>query len=160
MDAASLPVDFKPLVGTDDAVIDDKGRILFSKKKRDRLGKDFAIVVTKRGCLAAYPQFMWRRVQEEVNNYHLTNEGRDQYTRLFFGMADDELNFDSQGRVVIPQKMREIGKLKKDVKLVGAYDRVEIWAFEEYSKFLADPRGYGLERCESFALAYNEMVGR
>lgn len=160
MDAASLPADFKPLVGTDEATIDDKGRILFPKKKRDRLGRDFAVVVTKRGCLAAYPQAMWRRVQDEVFRYDMNNEGRDQYTRLLFGMADDELNFDAQGRVVIPQKMRELGKLKKDVLLVGAFDRVEIWAVEEYEKFLADPKGYGEERCRNFAVAYDEMVGR
>lgn len=160
MDAASLPADFKPLIGTDEATIDDKGRILFPKKKRDRLGRDFAVVITKRGCLAAYPQTMWRRVQDEVYQYHMNNEGRDQYTRLLFGMADDELNFDTQGRVVIPQKMRELGKLKKDVLLVGAFDRVEIWDVNEYEIFLNDPKGYGEERCQNFAVAYNEMVGR
>ncbi len=160
MDAASIPTDFKPLIGTDEATIDDKGRILFAKKKRDRLGKDFAIVVTKRGCLAAYPQSVWLKMQHDVFQYESINEGREQYTRLYYGQADDDLNFDTQGRVVIPQKMREIGKLKKDVLLVGALDRVEIWAVEEYEKFLADPKGYGTDRRTGLADAYDEMVGR
>jgi len=155
-----IPEGFKPLIGTEEATIDDKGRILFSKKKRDRLGDGFAILWSTSGCLAAYPAGVWERMLEEILQYDSINEGRSQYTRLVLGTAEDELKFDGQGRVVIPQKMREAAKLKDKVMLVGCLDRVEIWARDEYELFLQDPETYGRQRREAVAKAYNEMVGR
>jgi DNA-binding transcriptional regulator/RsmH inhibitor MraZ len=51
----------KPLIGTDEATIDDKGRILVGKKKRERLGEPFAIAVGEVGCLVAYPEPVWQQ---------------------------------------------------------------------------------------------------
>lgn len=155
-----LPEGFKPLIGTEEATIDDKGRILVSKKKRERLGDEFAIAFGARGCLAAYPKGIWDRMLEEILQYDSINAGREQYTRLLLGQAEDDLKYDAQGRVVVPQKMREAAKLKDKVVLLGCLDRVEIWAREEYDLFQQDPDSYGRQRREAIAKAYNEMVGR
>lgn len=155
-----LPEGFKPLIGTEEATIDEKGRILVGKKKRERLGDGFAIIFGTRGCLAAYPVGVWERMLEEILQYDSINAGREQYTRLVLGTAEDDLKFDAQGRVVVPQKMREAAKLKDKVLLVGCLDRVEIWAREEYELFQQDPESYGRQRREAVAKAYNEMVGQ
>jgi MraZ protein len=160
MEYARLPEGFKPLVGIEAATIDDKGRVLFNKKKRERLGDNFAIVVTKRGCLAAYPAVIWQRMLENVFSYEDINDGREEYTRLFFSLSDDDLNFDGQGRVVIPKELRDFCKLKKDVKLIGAGDRIEIWAVEEYSSFLNDKVHYAEDRRKEMIDAYEAMVGK
>ena len=154
-----LPEGFKPLIGTEEATIDDKGRILVSTKKRERLGNGFAIVFGTRGCLAAYPQGIWERMLEEILQYDSINAGREQYTRLLLGTAEDDMKFDAQKRFVVPQKMRDAAKLTKNVLLVGCLDRVEIWAREEYELFQKDPETYGRQRHEAIAKAYNEMVG-
>jgi MraZ protein len=151
---------FKPLIGTEEATIDDKGRILVSKKKRERLGDSFAIVFGTRGCLAAYPNVIWERMLEEILQYDSINEGREQYTRLLLGTAEDDLKFDAQNRVVVPQKMREAARLKDKVLLVGCLDRVEIWAKDEFDMFQRDPEMYGRHRREAVVGAYNAMVGR
>jgi MraZ protein len=147
----------KPLLGTDEATIDAKGRILISKKKRDRLGDGFAICIGENGCLNAFPAPRWEQIISEIDSHDPINHGRRQYTRLVLGTADDELNFDDQGRVVVPQKLRAMAKLNKEVVIVGCGDRLEIWAREEYDEFLKYPDTYGAERRESIEKAYREM---
>src|SRR5438045_9662631 len=89
----------KPLIGTDDATVDDKGRILVGKKKRERLGEPFAMAVGEVGCLVAYPEAVWHQKVGEILRIDSLNQGRQQYSRMFLGYADDELKFDQQGRV-------------------------------------------------------------
>ena len=156
--AEGLPPDFKPLTGTDEATIDDKGRILVGKKKRERLGEPFAVALGPSGCLEAYPEWMWQRKLREMLVHDSTNLGREQYTRLILGSADDELRFDSQGRVVVPQKLRDMAKLKDKVLLVGCGDRLEIWSKTEYDTYSADPDGYGQQRRETIQKAQAKMV--
>ena len=156
---AQLPQDFKALTGTDEATIDEKGRILVGKKKRERLGEPFAIVLGPAGCLEAYPEWMWQRKLADMLAPDSTNLGREQYTRLILGAADDELKFDAQGRVVVPQKLRELAKLTDKVLLIGCGDRMEIWAKTEHEQYLEDPDNYGKRRRDSIQAAQSKMVG-
>src|SRR6476620_1175045 len=93
--------------GNSDAVIDEKGRILVDKKNRDRLGKDFVAALTPTGCLALYALDMWEEQVEEMLSYDKMNQGREHYTRLMLSNVADELNFDAQGRFVLPHKLRQ-----------------------------------------------------
>lgn len=147
------------LLGTDEATLDEKGRLLVSKKKRDRLGENFTITIGPAGCLAAYPEEEWDEVVQSLRQYDSLNLGRDFYTRLVFGSAEDDLKFDAQGRIVIPQKLREMARFKEkgQVLLVGCGDRLEFWAKEEYAKFLADKEGYGKEWRDSLLQAQKLM---
>ena len=157
MDGAVLGSKLKPLLGTDEAVMDGKGRILISKKKRDRLGEQFAMCLGDNGCLYAYPGDRWEQILEEIFASDPTNPGRQTFTRLVLGTADDELGFDDQGRVVVPQKLRTLAKLAKEVVLIGCGDRLEIWAAEEYAKFEEHKDSYNRERREAIREARREM---
>ncbi|MEZ0325049.1 MAG: division/cell wall cluster transcriptional repressor MraZ [Fimbriimonas sp.] len=157
LDDSSSGSQFKPLLGTDEATIDDKGRILVGKKKRERLGDNFAMAFSESGCLAAYPERTFRKICNDLESSPNINLGRLQYARLVMGTADDELSFDGQGRVVVPQKLRELGKLVDKVVLVGAYDRLEIWAKAEWDKYVEDPDGYGRQRIEAINKALQTM---
>ena len=55
---SSVPM-IKPLIGTDEDTIDDKGRLLVSKKKRERLGEDFVMALGATGCVVVYPELVW-----------------------------------------------------------------------------------------------------
>jgi MraZ protein len=147
----------KPLVGTDEATIDDKGRVLFSKKKRERLGNGFAMCLGDNGCLYAYPGDEWQKICREIKTHDPTNQGTVEYTRMVMGSADDELEFDGQGRVVVPKKLRELAKLKEKILLVGCLTRLEIWAQEEYDRYDEDSSGYGSDRRAKIQQAYKEM---
>jgi MraZ protein len=151
---------FKPLLGTDEATIDDKGRILVNKKKRERLGETFTMALGAVGCLVAYPEERWGQIVENILSYDSINQGREQYTRLVLGLADDDLRFDQQGRVVVPQKLRDLARLKDKVMLVGCGDRLEIWARQEWEQYNQYPDTYGQKRREAIEKAYQQMVAR
>ena len=157
---ATLSSNFRPLIGTDEATIDDKGRILVGKKKRERLGETFTIALGTTGCLVAYPESVWQRMLAEIFRYDSINQGREQYTRLMLGTAEDELKFDQQGRVVVPQKLRDLAKLNDKILLIGCGDRLEIWARSEWEQYNEYPDTYGQKRREAIAKAYNQMVSR
>ncbi len=147
----------KPIVGTDEATIDIRGRILLSKKKRERLGDSFAMALGEFGCVCAYPEDRWNERIREIDSYPPNNQGRQKYSRYFLPDSDDDLNCDPQGRVVIPKKLQEAGKLRDKVLLVGCGDRLEIWAPEEYAAYTANPDDYNKERRDKIQLAYLEM---
>jgi MraZ protein len=144
--AESSGSDFKPLTGTDETSLDEKGRLVVSKKKRERLGDNFAIAISEIGCLAIYPERTWQSILAEVQSVGAINKGRQIFARLVIGTAEDELSCDANGRVLIPAHLRKEAKIKDKVVVIGAMDRIEIWAKEEYDAFTADPLSYGKQR--------------
>ena len=156
VDGGSRP---KLLLGQDEANIDDKGRVLFSKKKRERLGEDFVMCLGDNGCIYAYPADVWEPMAAEVVGFDRTNQGRQVYTRMVLGTAVDDLNFDTQGRAVVPRMLRDMAKLKERIVLIGCGDRLEIWAEEELERHDADPANYGRERSDLINEARRQMRG-
>ncbi|CAN5573163.1 division/cell wall cluster transcriptional repressor MraZ [soil metagenome] len=150
----------KPLLGNDDAVIDGKGRLLLAKKKRERLGPGFVMVLGEVGCLCAYPAEVWEGMVDTIISYESINLGRQMYSRMVLGSAEDELDCDDQGRVVIPSKLRKQAGLEKDVIVVGCGDRLEIWDQAEYARYQSAPIIYGRERREALQQALDVMQGR
>ncbi|RYG49756.1 cell division/cell wall cluster transcriptional repressor MraZ [bacterium] len=150
----------KAILGQDEATIDGKGRLLLAKKKRERLGDGFVIALGEIGCLCAYPAEVWEEMLDTIYAYESINLGRQMYSRMVLGTAEDELSCDEQGRVVIPAKLRKMAALDKDVVLVGCGDRLEIWDREEYAKYEASPATYGQQRRETLQQALDTMKGR
>lgn len=155
---SGLPIGFEPLLGTDEASLDDKGRLIFSKKKRDRLGDKFVVTLGPKGCLEAYPEPIWLDMVAKLLSMDAMNEGVAEYSALLLGSADDDLKFDAQGRVVIPLRFRKQASIDKDVVIVGCGNRCEIWAKAEYEIYEKDRLGYGRERRELFRAA-RKMMG-
>jgi division/cell wall cluster transcriptional repressor MraZ len=153
--------DFKPLIGTEESSLDDKGRVLFSKKKRERLGSDFLVVLGKLNCVILYPGPIYRAMIEEALRGPVTHPAREDYTRLLLGMATDEVPFDPQNRLVIPREMRREAKLMDGDKVLvmGCGDRVEVWCDKEWAKFSENPSGYGENRRKAFDDAFYQHFG-
>lgn len=147
----------KPLIGTDEATIDSKGRILLGKKKRERLGDTFAMAIGELGCICVYPEARWQERCNQIEQYDPINQGRQQFARIFFKHSDDDLTCDAQGRVVIPQKLRELGKLDEKVLLVGCYDHIEIWDPNEFAQYELYPDTYAKETRDALLKAYQMM---
>jgi MraZ protein len=153
-------ITFKPLLGMDEANLDKKGRLLLSAKKRARLGSDFVIGLGECGCLVAYPKEVFDKICLKIMSYDAMNEGRQQYTRLTTTLVEDEINCDSEGRFVVPNKLREKAGLKDSVLILGLVDRLEIWAADEYERFNADPEHYQGRQRELIREAYDKMTNR
>lgn len=83
------------------------------------------------GCLFAYGEEEWHRVEEGINNLPLSSKNGRQFIRFFFAGAA-EVEVDGQGRILLPAKLREYAGITKEVVSVGVGTKVEIWSKERY----------------------------
>lgn len=153
-----LPQGFKPLIGTDNSLIDEKGRVLVNKDKRDRLGENFVMILGKNGGVIMYPEPVWQMLFEEIFAVETMNPFREEYTRLVLGTAFDGISFDQQGRMVVPKRLREEARLTDEVLLIGCGDRIELWDRDEWVKFNFAPEKYNNERRDAIEEAYSKML--
>ena len=113
--------------------IDAKGRLIVPAKFREILGDNFIVTKGLDGCLFVYPNDEWTRFEEKLKSLPLTNKNARQFTRFFLaGAAACEV--DKQGRILLPQGLREFASLEKDVVLVGVASRIEIWSRERWDE--------------------------
>ena len=113
--------------------IDAKGRLIVPAKFREILGDNFIVTKGLDGCLFVYPNDEWTRFEEKLKSLPLTNKNARQFTRFFLaGAAACEVH--KQGRILLPQVLREFASLEKDVVLVGVASRIEIWSRERWDE--------------------------
>lgn len=113
--------------------LDAKGRVIFPVRLREALG---AQVVLQKGidpCLYVLPPEEWERQVERVSSLPTTKPEARRYARFFFSQAQSE-RIDRQGRLTVPQAFRAYAGLERDVVIVGAGTRVEIWDAERWEQ--------------------------
>ena len=117
--------------------IDAKGRLIIPSKFREILGDAFVVTKGLDGCLFVYDNEEWKRFEEKLRSLPITNKEARQFVRFFLAGAT-EAEVDKQGRILIPNVLREFPEITKDVVLVGVGSRIEIWSrerFEETASF-------------------------
>lgn len=115
--------------------IDDKGRIIIPAKFRDALGPDFIVTRGLDQCLFVYPREEWSQLEQRMKALPSMAANARAFTRLLFSGAS-ECEWDKQGRVNVPNHLREYAGLEKDCVVIGVSTRVEIWnkaAWESYA---------------------------
>lgn len=112
------------LIGEYQHNIDLKGRIFIPAKLREDLGESFVIAKSMDTCLSIYSIEEWKAFEAEIKKRPY-NKAR-KLIKFYHGNAAPG-ETDKQGRVVIPQNLREYAKLEKEVTIVGAMDHIEIW---------------------------------
>lgn len=120
--------------------IDDKGRIIIPAKFRDALGTDFIVTRGLDNCLFVYPRQEWALLEQKIKSLPSMAANARAFSRLLFSGAS-ECEWDKQGRVNVPNHLREYAKLDKECTVIGVSSRVEIWdkaTWEEYSRQSAD----------------------
>ena len=130
-------------MGTYTPKLDEKGRLILPAKFRERLAEGLVVTHGQEKCLDVFPVDVF---MEEANRARsrgmASRSGREQIRTLFSGAEETQL--DKQGRVAIPAPLRAYAALTRDVVVIGAMDRVEIW---EPSRW----RDYNAAAQESFA---------
>ena len=112
------------MTGTYEHSIDSKGRLFIPAKLRVELGETFYLAMGVDACLAIYPQETWDRFTEKFASLPMSQSKK---LRAFFANAE-KCTLDSQGRVVIPQKLRKYASLEREAVILGVNDRAEIWS--------------------------------
>ena len=115
--------------------LDSKGRIIIPSKFRGELGYEFVITKGLDNCLFVYPQEEWTILEDKLKSLPLTNRDARAFIRFFFSGAS-ESNLDKQGRVLIPQNLREHSKIDKDAVVIGVSTRLEIWSKEIWEDYI------------------------
>jgi MraZ protein len=123
--------------------IDRKGRLILPAKFREAAKSHFVekFFVT-RGldkCLFMFPEEEWRAQETKLKSVSFTKQQARTFNRLFFSGAT-EVTFDNQGRILLPQYLKDYAEIKKDVVVVGLSNRVEIWAKDKWQEFYANSR--------------------
>lgn len=124
-------VDFM-FMGEYSHTIDAKGRLIIPAKFREGLGEKFVVSKGFDGCLYAYDPATWSEIEEKLKALPQFKKESRKIIHFFLAGASEE-EYDKQGRILLPLKLREYAGLKKDAVLVGAGSRVEIWDAEKWA---------------------------
>ena len=119
------------LIGEYQHNIDLKGRVIVPAKFREDLGDHFYVTKGLDGCLFVLSEEGWRNLQEKIQSMPLSKSRGLQ--RFFFSGATD-VETDKQGRILLPQPLRDHASLSKDVTFVGVSSRVEIWDTQRWNQ--------------------------
>ncbi|NLA86399.1 MAG: division/cell wall cluster transcriptional repressor MraZ [Clostridiales bacterium] len=109
--------------------LDAKGRLFIPAKLRDDLGEVFYVTLSSEPCLSAYSSEVWERMKEKVS---AMNRIAQKKARPIFSHAA-RCELDGQGRILLPQNLRDFAKLTKDITVVGIGNSVEIWDKETWA---------------------------
>ena len=109
--------------------LDSKGRLFVPAKLREELGDVFYVTVAV-DCLNMYSLDRWNEFEEKVSQ--MSRQQRMRMRPLFAHAAKCEL--DGQGRILLPQTLREYAKLTKNVTVVGTGNCAEIWDSDKWNE--------------------------
>ena len=114
------------LIGEYKHTLDPKKRLSLPSKWRKELGSKLVVTRGLDNCLFVYPLKEWEKITEKIGQLPLGRADTRSFNRFFLSGAV-EVEVDSVGRILVPDYLKEFGKLESSVVLAGIYDRIEIW---------------------------------
>ncbi|MEG0770517.1 MAG: division/cell wall cluster transcriptional repressor MraZ [Clostridia bacterium] len=112
------------LIGQYQHSIDIKGRLIVPAKFREDLGDTFIVTKGLDNCLFIFHFDEWKALEAKIRELPFS-KARDLQRFFFSGAIEVEL--DKQGRILLPQVLRDYASLTKDITVIGAQNRAEIW---------------------------------
>lgn len=106
--------------------LDNKGRVAVPAKFRALLKNGSVVTKGLDNCLFLYPKKQWEVEAKRIAELPMNQSNARAYARNMLAGAM-EMEFDNQGRVTLPEYLRDFAQLKKEVVIAGLYDKVEIW---------------------------------
>ena len=119
------------LMGRFDYTVDSKSRANFPPKFRNEMGDVLYVTKWFDKCLVAYGQEQWDKLDSRFDDMP-TVQAKDML-RVLYGNAV-ELTPDKQGRILLPQYLKDHAGITKDIVIIGARSYAEIWDKEAYEK--------------------------
>lgn len=114
--------------------LEEKGRLSIPKKFRSDLVEGGVITRGLDGCLFLFPKRKWEEFVNKLAETPLTKADARGFSRLLtYGAV--EIEVDGQGRMLIPEYLREFAQIKKEVVLAGAIGRIEIWDKSNFKSY-------------------------
>lgn len=124
------------MLGTHLPKLDDKGRLILPAKFREELAGGVVLTRGLEHCVFVFSAREFDEIQSTIRQAPLTNKQARDFMRLFLSGASDEVP-DKQGRVTVPAMLRSYAGLERDLVVIGAGNRAEIWAADAWESYLA-----------------------
>ena len=137
-------------LGTYSPKLDDKGRIILPAKFRDELASGIVMTRGQEHCVYVFSQREFESLHEKIRQAPVTSKQARDYLRVFLSGASAETP-DKQNRVTVPQSLRTYAGLDRDLVVIGAGSRAEIWDAEAWDTYLAEQEA-------SFANTTEEVI--
>jgi MraZ protein len=131
--------DLKGLRGSAPARVEDKGRLkiptVFRGVIQDQHGPDVFVTSLTGDCVRIYPMPVWLETERKLLQIPSSHPARMKFLDRvnYFGVASE---LDSQGRIVVPQTLRESASMSGDVRVFGRIDYIEVWNEERFAQKL------------------------
>jgi len=130
------------LTGEYQHVIDGKNRVLISNKLRgqidsDEHGSNFYLVLGANGILCLYPEKYFEQIALSVAPNTTAPDEAVAFERMSFALAS-KVEMDSQGRLLLNDRLRKRAGLKDQITLVGVRDHIELWNNESWEQYVTN----------------------
>lgn len=120
--------------------MDEKGRLAIPTKFRNELKKGAVITRGLDSSLFLFPKQEWQDLAQKLAALPLSQANSRAFSRLMLAGAMDA-QIDTQGRIVIPEYLRQYAGLKKQVVVAGLFGRLEIWDEEKWNTYKKNTEG-------------------
>jgi MraZ protein len=130
--------------------LDYKGRVAVPKKFREALVGGAILTKGLDGCLFLYSRREWEQLTARLKELPVTQSDTRAFERYLFGGAA-EVEFDSLGRIKIPEYLLTYAAIRKEAILVGILERIEIWSMQRWNKLGKKLESRGEEVAEKLA---------
>lgn len=143
-------------IGEYDSTVDVKGRFLLPTGLRKQLPENDNSFVINRGfenCLVLYPTQSWNPIFSQISSLNEFDAKAREFRRYFLNGAQ-QLELDSAGRLLLPKNLTSHASIEKDIVLVSAVDKIEIWDKNKYQQF------FDSFSPESFSKLANDVMGK
>lgn len=114
--------------------MDAKRRLAIPSKFRKELGEGAILTRGLDNCLFIFPSKYWTPFAEMLAGLSMAKQDTRSFARLFLSAAV-EVEFDSLGRILIPERLKEYAGLKKSVVVAGLFNRLEIWGADKWNSY-------------------------
>jgi MraZ protein len=114
--------------------LDPKNRFTVPSKFREGLGESFVATKGLDNCIFLYPLSEWQTIEEKMRALPFTQSDVRAFARFFLSGAC-ECEMDKQGRILVPQKLREYAQIDKEAVIIGVGSRVEVWSSENWERY-------------------------
>jgi len=117
--------------------LDAKGRVILPSKFRGLLAGGCIVTRGQDACIAIYPKDAWEQLSTRLEESSQAAKRARDFRRIWYASAIEE-EPDKQGRITIPEHLREYAGLERDVTVAGDGKKIEIWAREAWARRLSE----------------------
>ena len=121
-------------LGTYSPKLDDKGRVILPAKFRDELASGMVVTRGQERCLYVFSVREFEDLTSKIRQASITSKQNRDFIRLFLSGANQETP-DSQNRITLPTNLRTYAGLSRELTVIGAGTRAEIWDTEAWNTY-------------------------